>query len=70
MHVIWNVYVCVDFGDKILLRGKECKTGVNLNFSEIWKNGKFPLQYKLKTCNFSRYWMTKRTSLLDSSREI
>ena len=36
MHVIVYV-VCVNFEDKILLRGKECKTRVNLNFFE---NGK------------------------------
>ena len=29
-----NVYVCVNFEDKILLRGEECKTRVNLNFFE------------------------------------
>ena len=29
-----NVYVCVNFEDEILLRGEECKTRVNLNFSE------------------------------------
>ena len=27
-----NVYVCVNFGDEILLRGEECKTRVNLIF--------------------------------------
>ena len=25
-----NVYECVNFGDKIMLRGEECKTRVNL----------------------------------------
>ena len=29
-----NVYVCVNFGDEILLRGEECKTRVNLSFSK------------------------------------
>ena len=38
-----NVYVCVNFGDEILLRGEECKTRVNLNFSEKWQNGKLLL---------------------------
>ena len=38
-----NVYVCVNFGDKILLRGEECKTRVNFNFSEKGQNGKLPL---------------------------
>ena len=28
--------VCVNFGDEILIRGKECKTQVNLNFFEEW----------------------------------
>ena len=37
-----NVYVCVNFGDEILLRGEECKTRVNLNFLEKWQNGKLP----------------------------
>ena len=32
-----NVYVCVNFGDKILLRGEECKTWEKFNFSETWK---------------------------------
>ena len=44
-----NVYVCVNFGDKILLRVEECKTRINLNFSKKWKNGKLLLQYKLQT---------------------
>ena len=29
-----NVYVCVNFGDGILLRGEECKTRVNLKCYE------------------------------------
>ena len=47
-----NVYVCVNFGDKILLRVEECKTRVNLNFSEKWKNGKLLLQCESQTWNF------------------
>ena len=43
-----NVYVCANFGDKILLREEEFKTRENLNFSEKWKNGKLPLMYKLQ----------------------
>ena len=31
-----NVYVCVNFGDEIMLRGEECKTWENFNFSEKW----------------------------------
>ena len=38
-----NVYVCVNFGDEILLRGEECKTRVNLNFFENGQNGKLPM---------------------------
>ena len=64
-----NVYVCVNFGDEILLRAEECQTQVNLNFSEK-KKGKLPLQYRLQTWNFSRSRMTKWTSPLDSYREI
>ena len=37
MHVIVCV-VCVNFEDEIILRGAECKTHANLNFSK--KNGK------------------------------
>ena len=29
-----NVYMCVNFGDEILLRGEECKTQEILNFSK------------------------------------
>ena len=32
-----NVYVCVNFGDKILLRGEECKTQEKFYFSEKWQ---------------------------------
>ena len=45
MHVIVCV-VCVNFGNKILLRGEECKTKANLNFSEKGQNGKLPQQYR------------------------
>ena len=64
------MYVCVNFGDEILLRGEECKTRKNLNFFEKWQSGELPLMYKLKNWNFSRSRMMKRTSLLDFSREI
>ena len=48
MHMIWNVYVCVNFGDEILLRGKECKTRVNLNFSGKGKtvNCRYSIGYR------------------------
>ena len=32
-----NVYVCVNFGDEIMLRGEECKTLENFNFFEKWQ---------------------------------
>ena len=35
--------VCVNFGDKILLRGEECKTRVNLNFFKKGQNNKLSL---------------------------
>ena len=35
--------MCVNFGDEILIRGEECKTGVNLKFIEKWQNGKLSL---------------------------
>ena len=63
-------YVCVNFGDEILLRGEECKTRVNLIFFEKWKNDKLPLVHKLQNYNFSRSRMMKRTSPLDLSHEI
>ena len=43
-----NVYVCVNFGDEILLRGEECKTLVNLKFFESWQNSKLSMQYRLQ----------------------
>ena len=65
-----NVYVCLNFSDEILLRGVECNTRENLNFFEKGQNGKLPLLYKLQNWKFSKSWMMKRTSPLDSSREI
>ena len=38
MHVL-RVLVSVNFGDEILLRGKECKTREKFNFSEKFQNG-------------------------------
>ena len=35
------VLVCVNFEDKIMLRGEECKTRKKFNISEKWKNGNF-----------------------------
>ena len=50
-----------------LLKQKEktCKTRENFNFR---KKGKIVIS--VKTRNFSRSWMTKRISSLESSREI
>ena len=46
MHVIVCA-VSVNFGDEIILRGEECKTWVNFNFSENGQIGEFPMQYRL-----------------------
>ena len=43
----------------------KCKTPENSNFL---KNGKTVILIKIR--NFSRLWMTKRTSPLESSHEI
>ena len=56
---------CVEFRDEILLRGEECKTRENFNFL---KNGKMVISAKIR--NFYRSQMMKRTSPLESSREI
>ena len=39
----------MNFKDEIMLRGKECKTRVNLKFFEEGQNGKSQLQYKMQT---------------------
>ena len=44
-----NVYVCVNFGDEILLRVDKCKTRVNLKIFEKGQNSKFLLQYRFQT---------------------
>ena len=59
------------FWDVILLGGGgQCKTREKSIFFEKWENSKLPKEYRLKTWKFSRSRMTKRTSPLDSSREI
>ena len=63
MHMI--CYDCVEFRDEILLRGEEYKTRENSNFL---KKGKTVISVKIR--NFSRFRMMKRTSQLESSREI
>ena len=71
MHgIVHTAYACVvimivqNFETKFFLRG-ECKTRENSNF---WKKGKIVIS--IKTQNFSRSWITKRISPLESSREI
>ena len=64
MHVAgcicaWN------FGTKFFLRRGECKTRENSNFL---KNGKNVISVKIR--NFSRSWMMKRISPLESTSEI
>ena len=64
MHVVgcvctWN------FGTKFFLRRGECKTRENSNFL---KNDKIVISVKIR--NFSSSLMMKRTSPLESSREI
>ena len=67
VHVTYacDFCACVEFRDEILLRGKECKTRENFNFL---KTGKMVISVKIR--NFSRSQMMKRTSPLESSREI
>ena len=55
--------MCMEFRDKILLRGGECETSRKSNFL---KKGKMVISVKIR--NFSRSRMTKRTSPLESSR--
>ena len=58
--------MCVEFRDEILLRGEECKTREN---SIFLKKGKMVISVENLEF-FSRSRMTKRTSLLESSRKI
>ena len=64
MHVVecvcaWN------FGTKFFLRRGECETPENSTFL---KKGKIVISVKIG--NFSRSWMTKQISQLESSRKI
>ena len=63
MHVI--CYDCVEFRNEILLRGEECKNPKNSNF--LKKGNTIIL---VKTPTFSKFRIMKRTSPLESSREI
>ena len=69
MHV--SCCDCPEFRDEILLRGGggggegECETPRKSNF--LKKN---KMVISVKIWNFSRSWMMKWTSLLESSREI
>ena len=67
MHVVR--YVCAwNFRMKFFLRRGECKTRENSNFLKK-KKRKIVISVK-KIQNISRSWMMKRTSPLESSREI
>ena len=55
----------VEFRDEILIRGGECETPENPDFLR-----KDKMVISVKIWNFSRSRMTKRTSPLESSREI
>ena len=57
---------CPEFRDEILLRGGECKT--REKNSIFLKKGKTVISVKNR--KFSRSRMTKRTTPLNSSREI
>ena len=57
--------MCVEFRDKILLRGGECEAPKNSNFL---KKGKMVILVKIR--NISRSRMTTRDIPLSSSREI
>ena len=57
--------MCVEFRDEILLREGECETPEN---SDFLRKDKMVISVKIR--NFSRSQMTKRTSPLESSREI
>ena len=58
--------MCVNFGDKILLRGGECKTREKKSI--FLKKGKTVIS--IENRKFSRSRMMKRTAPLNSSREI
>ena len=54
---------------KIMLIKKKRKSGCEtLENSNFLKNGKIVISVKIQ--NFARFWMTKRISPLESSREI
>ena len=58
--------MCEEFRDEILLRGKECETLEKSKFFD--KMGKIVIS--VENWKFSKSQMTKRTSPLNSSREI
>ena len=60
------VWLCVNFGDEILLRGEECKT--QEKNSILLKNGKTVIL--IKNRKFSRSRMTKWTAMLNLSQKI
>ena len=64
MHMVGCV--CAEnFGTKFFFKRGECETPRKSNFL---KNGKIVISVKIR--NFSRSWMTKWTSPLESSHEI
>ena len=66
LHMHVGGCVCAwNFKTKFFLRRGECETLENSNYL---KKGKIVILVKIQ--NFSRSWMTKRTSPLESSREI
>ena len=64
MHMVECVCAWI-FGTKFFLRRGECKIRENSNFLK-----KSKIVISVKNRNFSRSRMTKRTSSLESSREI
>ena len=58
--------MCVEFRKEILLKGKECKTWEKNSI--FLKRGKTVIL--VENQNFSRSWMIKHTSPLESSSEI
>ena len=57
--------MCVEFLDEILLKGGECETPRNPDFL---RKDKMVISVKIR--KFSRSQIMKRTSPLESSREI
>ena len=65
LHIVFELYLETLFSYE-LYSHRACKTRENSNFFE--KKGEMVISVKIR--NFSRSWMTKRTSPLESSHEI